>query len=473
MLNTGQKEAYDLMNMGYNIFLTGGGGVGKTYTAREFIEYQRKLNKNVVVCAPTGIAALNLNGTTLHRQFNIPIHSLYRYIDLAYKLDAVLLNTDVLIIDEISMCRIDVFDFVSNRVLFENGRRTRSGSKQIQFIVIGDFMQLAPVMRDEESKVLNSYYGYDIGAGYAFNSKFWKIFNFRTVHLTEIVRQTDEQFIHDLNRVRAGEKSYINFIYNNSCKNHIDKAITLCGTNSEVNEINNLELSRINSPSMQYLANIYYANENTSESPITPNESTLELVLDLKVGARVMMLVNKSLDTDNDFEYCNGTLGTIEELYDDTIVVTKDTGEVVYVDRVQIDIFRYDIDEITFDTPRIIEKKVGTVEQFPVRLAYAITIHKSQGQTYDAVNLSPYCWDCGQLYVALSRVRSLDKLHFNYPPDLKYMVVSLNVIKFYNDSISTTEHKKEDVNKVKKRPSGLSIDEDEINLLLSKFNTGG
>ena len=129
----------------------------------------------------------------------------------------------------------------------------------------------------------------------------------------------------------------------------------------------------------------------------------------------------------------NGALGTVEELLRDKIIVKLDTGERVELERFTWEVYNYRIDRDEQNEQFITKYISGTFTQFPVKLAYAITIHKSQGQTYDSANISPYCWECGQLYVAISRVRSIENVHFNYAPDSSYVCTSLNVIKFYNE----------------------------------------
>lgn len=448
--NTGQEYAYNVMKSGCNVFITGGAGVGKTYTADKFITNMVNKGFNIVVCAPTGIAAQALGGTTMHRQFSIPRGVVTSYLGNAYSYDETLDNTDILIIDEISMCRIDTFDFVANKVLYANKRRKDAGKRIIQIIVIGDFMQLAPVIVNGEDRILENHYGKDIGAGFAFMSKFWKLFNFKTVILTEVMRQDaqEREFIENLNRVRAGEKAYIDMIYNRSCRQYIQGAITICGTNREVSEINSKNFSIINEPYMQYEADIQYTSEYDGIQPVSSNETTFELSLEVKKGARVMLLRN-----DKQGRFNNGTLGTIEEAYDNTIIVTLDNGiGTVNIERVTEEIVRYDTEELQEAvrlenglTKRynVAKKIIAIIGQFPIKLAYAITMHKSQGQTYESANISPYSWDCGQLYVAISRVRSLNRLHFNYEPDIKYLVISLNVIKFYNEMAKEQSNKQE------------------------------
>lgn len=452
MLNKGQKFAYKLMLQGYNIYLTGGAGTGKTFVIRKFIDTLRRNNKNVMVCAPTGIAALNIGGVTIHRQFRAPLGVI---LDYRYSRSDELIRTDTLIVDEISMCRIDLFDFMCKNIADANYTRRSLGLKNIQIIFVGDFFQLSPVLRDYEKNVLDTYYKRDIGVGFAFNSVYWDMLELNTVVLTETMRQDNTDFISNLNNIRIGNKAYIDFIYNNSCKHKIDKAITLCGKNDEANKLNTSELHRINTESVYYNA--------ITNGDINDTDTLAERVLELRPGARIMMLVNSE-------NYNNGMLGTVEGLFDDSIIVSLDNGITTEIERFHWDITRYEVEETPEKDYIIKEINVGYIEQFPLKLAYAITIHKSQGQTYDKVNISPYCWDCGQLYVAISRCKDLNNIHFNYEPDIRYLVISLNVIKFTNslNVIDTQDVQDNEILELEKslRPQKQSFGE-ELDTLLN------
>jgi ATP-dependent exoDNAse (exonuclease V) alpha subunit len=454
-LNSGQQLAYNIAMSGYNTFITGGAGVGKTYVTDEIIRAFQNKGKNVMVTAPTGIAALNINGVTSHRAFDMPLGALC-FDKKSYEPSDEIIYSDVVVIDEISMCRMDNFDFICNKIADANIRRKRLGFNNIQLIVVGDFFQLIPVMTGQEKFALDSHYGHDVGAGFAFYSKFWSMMNFKTIMLTETVRQSDNKFITNLNRVRAGEKAYIDFIYKNSAPEPIRNAITICGKNDEVAAINEQELKRLDSEYIEYKADI--------QGDVEQSDVNADFVLRLKEGAKVMMLTNH----DN---YKNGSFGTVEALYDDSIVVQLNNGATEIVNRYEWQVYRYKLEEDEVGIMKLKKELAGTINQFPVKLAYAITIHKSQGQTYEAANISPYSWDCGQLYVAVSRVKSLDKLHFNYEPDTKYIVVSLNVIKFYNSLDIATEDDIKEAEEIEGKPKTEL--ENDFSKLLSAFSSIG
>ena len=416
-LNKSQQAVLKAVDSHRNLFITGGAGVGKTYTVLSIIEYLSNSGKNVMVTAPTGIAALSIGGVTLSRAFEIPFGALtYRVAD--YKPNDELVKSDVVIIDEISMCRWDTFDFIANKILQADEIRKYQGLKPIQLIVVGDFFQLPPVTTYRDKRALDRYYNTDVGLAYAFMSKFWKMFDFYSILLTEVMRQIDKEYIQELDKIRTGNKAYIELLKEKTSPNKIDKAVEICSKNSEVKEKNKEELEKIPQQAYEYKALI---TGDASESDVIADE---ELIL--KVGARVMTLINNDVMK-------NGALGTVEELLRDKIIVKLDTGERVELERFTWEVYNYRIDRDEQNEQFITKYISGTFTQFPVKLAYAITIHKSQGQTYDSANISPYCWECGQLYVAISRVRSIENVHFNYAPDSSYVCTSLNVIKFYND----------------------------------------
>lgn len=420
-LNPMQLYAYNVMMAGHNTFLTGDGGVGKTSTLNKFIEASTAKGFNVMVTAMTGIASLNLGGVTAHKALEIPIGPL-TYMRDNYDPSDEIIQSDIIIIDEISMCRIDTFDFISNKILKANNIRKRVGKHCIQLIVVGDFFQLPPVTLPYEKAALNKFYGTDIGVGFAFESRNWKLFNFVNVILTDVVRQSNIEFIQSLNKVRTGDKTEIDNIVKKSNTNYISDGITLCGTRNEADRMNIEALEKLPGQLVEYPAEF--------EGDIENSGLNIDEKLELKVGARVMTLINKG-------PVNNGSLGTVIELKENSVLVLMDSGVKVECSRYEWTVYDYELQrDEEADRVALHKHSVGLIRQFPLKLAYAITIHKSQGQTYKKVNISPYCWDCGQLYVALSRVESLENLHFNYAPDPRYLIISLNVIKFYNSIVS-------------------------------------
>lgn len=414
MLNQQQFYGYSIMMSGRNTFLTGKAGVGKSFVLNKFIEDSQEEGKNVVIVAPTGIAAININGVTAHRAFKIPIKPL---VEDAKKIPTTIKEADIIVLDEVSMARLDLFDYIAKIIIQASNYRVKYlDKKPIQFIVSGDFFQLPPVLVDRDRDILEDYYGRTIDKGFAFESEYWDYFDFTNVVLSEVVRQSDINFINALNMTRVGDSRGLRYFWQNSSKYAIDKAIMLCGTNKAAKDKNEYELSLIKNPEHVF--------ETTIIGEVKDSDKVVDDVLYLKVGARVMTLVN-----DPTLKYQNGSLGTITYISENIIIVEIDsTGELVEIERAS-----WDVKDYVLEKGKLKQKVVGTYIQFPLKLAYAITIHKSQGQTYDAINLNPYCWDCGQLYVALSRVRSIDKLFMTQYPSERFLITSIDVINFYKN----------------------------------------
>ena len=186
-----QQYSYNVIMAGYNVFLTGDAGTGKSYSIEEAIKGLTEQGLNVLVTASTGIAAYNINGVTAHRAFDIPIKPL-TYKETEYIIDESIIESDVIIIEEISMIRMYVFDFISNKIFIANERRRRRNKQDIQLIVVGDFLQLPPIISNYDRLTLEKHYNRDIGNGYAFNSNHWKKHKFINIILTEVVRQTNK-----------------------------------------------------------------------------------------------------------------------------------------------------------------------------------------------------------------------------------------------------------------------------------------
>lgn len=419
----GQKRTFNVYKHGCNMFLTGGAGTGKTFIINDIIEDAETNGKNVLVTAPTGIAALNINGATLHHAFKIPFGVL-TYRKTTYETDERIIAADIIIIDEISMCRIDVFDFIANKILEANRVRKTQGKPTIQLIVVGDFFQLPPVMRPKEKELLDKYYGFDIGLGFAYKSKFWSYFKFYNIILTQIMRQSDVALASALNKLRTGDKE-IFVELKKHVSNQKNDGIELCGKVSEVNSINETKLALLQSQAVEYNA--------TTAGEVFENDVIVDFKLTLKVGARIMIVINSS-----EIGCINGQFGFVTGLYSDAVTVRIDGQQndtVIKPYTWKIKDYRLVMDDITKDE-KLEQYDCGTVTQFPLKLAYAMTIHKSQGQTFDKINVSPYCWECGQFYVALSRVRSLDGLNFNYMPEFRYAVTAISTIEFYNSIVA-------------------------------------
>ena len=417
MLYPEQLKAFDMCIKPGNVFITGRAGTGKSKIINTYIKYAQHKRLKVALCAPTGIAALNIQGVTLHRMFKAPVHVITNEKPSIKAVDT-LVGTDVLIIDEISMCRLDLFEFVCKTVIKANENR----KEPVKIIVVGDFLQLPPVVPPNDKKALEIYYG-AVGRGYAFQSKYWDWCKFNTIILRGVVRQSNKTTCNALSYIRCGMPEAINYF--NQCVNipYMEDAIYVCARNSEANEVNERKLAEVNSPALTYTADIT-GKIKESDKP-TADELTL------KKGARIMTIVNGP-------DYMNGEFGTVLIIKEDSqsIIVSMDNGQTVCIEPYTWEVYDYSYNE---KENKIEREIVGTFTQLPVKLGYAITIHKSQGQTFDKMNLSPSCWDAGQLYVALSRVRDIMGLHLTERIQPRYMIAAREVIEFYNGIVRNQE----------------------------------
>lgn len=406
-LTEGQEAALEAMLMGENVFLTGDAGTGKSYVLSEFLRKMRR-RKHIIACAPTGIAALRLhNGSTIHRAFRIPFLQAFDYRKHNHPTEEIL-NADVIIIDEISMCRVDLFDYIAE-IIFEAEDITK---KKKQVIVVGDFYQLPPVLRREEKEVLSYNYP-NIQAGFCFTGKNWRRFHFVPFVLTEIIRQEEDSYVEMLNRARHGDRSCLPY-FNEQVVDEIDEnAICLVPTNAKASAINSAKLN-----SLVGVPKVFHAR---TKGTINAGDKAAEEALVLKPGARVIALCNST-------DYKNGQVGTVKELGEDAVRVVWDNGK-----RSTVESYDWNIMRPEWDGDVIKHEIVGTFSQIPLRLAYAITIHKSQGQTYARTCVDPACFDIGQLYVALSRCESIEGLSLMrkaYPNAFKS---SPEVLSFYSE----------------------------------------
>ena len=425
------------LKSGVNALVTGSAGTGKSFVISEFIRWCGSTGKTVMVTAPTGIAALNIGGTTLHRAFRVPLEVLsldYPTLSAIFngcdeivrslpknrngdeREESALLHTDVLIIDEISMCRIDLFDYIAVRVLALNYYRQRVGKQAVQVVLVGDFLQLPPVIIPKDKEVLYHIYGGDCGRGYAFQSRFYGEFGFKCLNLREVVRQKDAEFSRKLRDARVGFTASLQYFTEKQSHSVIKDGITLTGKNKTAFEHNSRELAKIKGTEV-----VYTARETGT---VKQSDKANADLVSLKVGARVMSLVNGD-------KYSNGSLGTVIGIKDNTnrtVVVEFDSGERAGIEPYDWEVYSYEYDKEEKAFKKIV---VGTFTQIPLKLGYAITIHKSQWQTYDSVNIDPVCWEYGQLYTALSRCKSVDKMHFLSPLKNYYLKAAPEVVKYY------------------------------------------
>ena len=389
-----------------NIFLTGKAGTGKT----TFLHQVKQLSaKRLAVVAPTGVAAINAGGVTIHSLFQLPFGPLVPGATLRERRTFTkekinLLRTlDLLIIDEISMVRADVLDGI-DEVL----RRYRTNGQPfggVQLLLIGDMQQLPPVIRDEEWTLLQPHYE----TGYFFGSKALRQTPYVSIELNHIYRQSDERFITLLNSIR--EKSITSAQLADLNQRHVphfapddtEGYITLTTHNTSAQQINAGKLSGLKTPLQIF--------EATVDGDFPANTYPTEFNLDLKVGAQVMFIKN---DISREKLYYNGKIGQITAIDDDLIYVrSQSDGQEIDVSPADWYNIRYSLDPTTKE---IKAETIGTFRQFPLRLAWAITIHKSQGLTFEkAIIDASAAFAHGQVYVALSRCKTLDGLVLRAP----------------------------------------------------------
>lgn len=407
-----QKIFEKIEASGEHFFITGKAGTGKSVLLQYF---KQKTIKKVVVCAPTGVAALNVGGQTIHSLFRIPPSFIERESlqPVGYKTALLLRNIDTVVIDEISMVRADLMDAIDHRL-----RQARNNSLPfggVQIVMFGDMYQLSPVVHDPE---LHKYFSENNGGFYFFHAHAWKNATFNIYELTNIFRQSDEEFISVLNAIRNGTMTTEHLTTLNvraGVSIPEDGVITLATTNRAVNEINDYNLEKLPGKVFEYRATIVGDLEQTA----FPTEE----ILRLKKGAQVMLLKN-----DKEKRWVNGSIGSIAALNDSEIKVNID-GFTYSVPQESWSKIRYTYNQ---DTKKVEEEVVSSFTQFPLRLAWAITIHKSQGHTYGsvAVDMGEGAFAHGQTYVALSRCKSLEGLFLKREVVREDIIVDPAVIDF-------------------------------------------
>lgn len=398
------------------VMILGRAGTGKTTLIRAMLEQE---GDHQVVLAPTGVAAVNVGGQTIHSFFRIPPR-MHNHAEIQLRRGGAKLfkNLKRVIIDEISMVRADVLDAVDYAL--QLNRRDKRPFGGVQMVLVGDFLQLPPVVREDEQEILANL-GY--ATPYAFSAKCLANNEVRIIELTKVYRQDNQDYIRMLGDLRSGNNLAETVkLFNDACHGAHKRAaapVILTGTNAVADKYNALGLRKL--PGQD----VAYEGVTTGEFNLTNDKLPAPERLVLKVGVRIMMVKN-----DKAKKWVNGSLGTIRRLGQDRVWVKLDDKDGEHeVAKVSWDNIRYEWDEVTAS---IEAKTVGSYEQIPVMPAWALTIHKAQGLTLEnvRVDLATGAFASGQAYVALSRARSLDGLSFATPLRVADAMVDARLMTF-------------------------------------------
>lgn len=421
--NPEQYNAYQMIANTHNsFFLTGKAGTGKTTFLKQV---QKEVSKNFLLLAPTGLAAINLGGQTIHSFFGFKFGVLGpgETGQLNPKKQRLIREIDTIIIDEVSMVRCDLIDAMDRTLRLYRKNSAPFGG--VQMVFVGDMFQLEPVAQQSDREILKEIYGTD--RCYFYKSFVIRRYDLPKIEFLKIYRQSDPIFIEILDHFRTGNVTMRDVMRLNSRYvipgMESDKLkITLATNNRIAKNINDARMSALEGEEFVYTAE--------SEGDIRNLKDSVENELLLKEGAQVMFTRNDTFG-----RWVNGTLGTVSKLTDEGIAVDIEGQGSVDVEKVTWEVVEQEYDK---ETKSCVRNVVGKMQQYPLRLAWAITIHKSQGLTFDrvAIDLGSGSFACGQTYVALSRARSLEGLELISRISQGSALVSNDVIEFaatFND----------------------------------------
>lgn len=401
-----QQEALEVIKSGKSVFIFGAGGVGKSYIIKQI------LDDDTVLCSPTGIAALNIGGITCHSAFGLPreypLLSDWGKVSKGFR-DMFSKDSNIkrIIIDEAGMLRAEQLDIIDHRLKLVRKNKQPFGGLQV--VLVGDFFQLEPIVTKHDKPLLEK----DYKSPFCFHSRAW---NFETIELTEVVRQSDALQVELLSAIRKGTDHAAEALatIQANAQPYVNDSSTLhlCCYNQDADTINHHWYSRIVSPEKTYLAQGKDNGCGVSE------------ILKLKVGTKVIICAN-----DGENGYINGERGVVERLLSNTVEVRKDDGQLVSV--VPFTWEKYKLQKVDGRYKYVID---SIYTQFPLKMGWAISTHKAQGMTLDkaAIDVGRGCFSNGQLYVAISRLKDLNNISFVTHVGKENIKVSEHVKEFYN-----------------------------------------
>ncbi len=420
-LSTEFNDLLDLLEKSNeSVFITGRAGTGKSTLLQLFRNTTRK---RTVVLAPTGVAALNVKGQTIHSFFRLPPRLIQTRDIVKLKNNYVIKKVEVIVIDEVSMVRVDMIDVIDRSLRLNRNSDIPFGG--VQMVFIGDLFQLPPVLAsDGEKKYLHDNYD----SPYFFSAHILKLFHMSFFELNKVYRQEERRFINLLDNIRTGhfdqdDLDDINQRVLDTESNYV-KAITLTSTNAKAHSINQDEMTKISGKTFTYHGKV----DGDFNQRLFPTKFNLSL----KVGCQVMMVKN-----DLDKRFVNGSIGEIVSLTHDKIIVNILDNEdpPIAIEPVSWEVVKYRFNP---DNDQIEHYIAGSFIQHPLKLAWAITIHKSQGKTFDSVivDLGRGAFEHGQVYVAMSRCRTLGGMWLAGPLRARDVMVDQRIISYYDTRIN-------------------------------------
>ena len=431
-LNKGQRNALDKVRSGRNVFITGYAGTGKSTLLQAILQELESMGKRVLVCAPTGISALNIDGVTIHSAFGLPAECCItntgngKGLSLRTKVSQAVRSADVLLVDEVSMVRMDLFDTMIKSIK----KAEQESSRPKQLICCGDFAQIPPVYRKgtSENVLLETYYGFKTENAYAFQGEYWDACDFVPCFLTEIMRQKDREYAEQLLKVRNGDPTCLNYFNQVVGRKPPENIISIHALTKDVDSRNTRILLGLDGETFISKTEIDLEGPYSDRRPDPQVIGAIPPDLMFKRGSYVIFTSTgynlasscilsggkRSARDPGSPAYLNGMTGTIVDVSGPlpfssapmSVVIRTEEGVFLDIEPIERQIHIY-----TVEQEKLVKKKAATYRQFPFKLAHAQTIHKSQGQTYSFALVDPKTFAPGQLYVALSRLTSLEGLY--------------------------------------------------------------